>query len=417
MCCSATQLDLPPDDSVIRSARSVAMSRRSFAPARHVCHVWLAGLAGLVAIPSVARAADPCDVSVNNACLDSDTYWPHAGPSRFAGIGGTEPLPSQQFSFGLVTSYQSRPVTLLTPSPGPTGTRAHAVDNQLTAHFLWAYGITERLHASFVVPATIVQNGEGLRPLTGGSTLRNQALRDLRFGVGYAFVTRPQVDDPTLVQRKPITYGLMGRFELSAPTGDRDAFATNGSAVFTPSLAGDLRYGRLLIGAEIGVRVRETREALGTRIGPQLAQGIGVSYDLFGDEKLTPFAEFRSLVGTVRNRSSVVRANGTVDSRDVGGGNAPAEWLVGVRTAPFFGGDFAADLSGGGGIPLTGDDFGTPRFRFTLGLRYAPHERDSDGDGILDKVDKCPHEKGVVPPGSDAPMDGCAHEAPKALEF
>lgn len=384
------------------------MTRRFLVPA-------YAALALLV--PAVADAADPCDVSVNNACLDSDTYWPHAGATRFSGIGGTEALPAQQVMFGLVSSYQSRPVSLLTPSPGPTGTRAHAVDNQLTAHFLWAYGITEKLHASFVLPATILQNGEGLRPLTGGGTLRNQALRDLRFGIGYAFVDRPRVDDATLVAARKLSYGLMGRFEISAPTGDRDAFATNGTAVFTPSLAGDLRFGRLLVAAQLGVRMRETREALGTRIGPQLAQGLGVSYDILGNETIAPFVEFRSLIGTARNRASVVRADGSIDSRDVGGGNAPAEWNLGVRTAPFFGGDFAADLSGGGGVPLTGDDFATPRFRFTLGLRYAPHARDSDGDGILDRLDKCPHQKGFVPPGSDAPNDGCVHEPPKALEF
>lgn len=384
------------------------MTRRFLAPVL---------LAATSLLPAPAQAADPCDVTVNNACIDSETFWPHAGTTRFVSIGGTEPLREGQVSFGLISSYQSRPVTLLTPSPGPTGTRNFAVDNQLTEHFLLALGITEKLHASFVLPATVLQSGEGLRPLTGGGTLRNQALRDLRFGVGYAFVTRPRVDDATLIQRRKLTYGLMGRFDVSAPTGDRDAFATNGTAVFVPSLAGDLRYGRLLVGAEIGVRVRETREALGTRVGPQITQALGVTYDIFGNELLAPFAEFRMLVGTTRNRASVVRASGAVDSRNVGGGNAPAEWAIGVRTAPFFGGDFAADASGGGGIALTGDDFGTPRFRFTLGLRYAPHDRDSDGDGLQDKLDACPHEKEVVPAGSDAPHDGCVHAAPNAVDF
>lgn len=387
---------------------------------------FLAPLAATLLLPAFAQAADPCDVAVNNACIDSDTFWPHAGTTRFVSIGGTEPLPRGQVSFGLVSSYQSRPVTLLTPSPGPTGTRSFAVDNQLTEHFLLALGITEKLHASFVLPATVLQNGEGLRPLTGGGTLRNQSLRDLRFGVGYAFVTRSvkgadgvarTTDDRTLVEHQKLSYGLMGRFDVSAPTGDRDSFSTNGTAVFVPTLAGDLRFGRLLVGAEIGARIRETREALGTRIGPQLTQALGVAYDVFGDELLAPFAELRTMVGTTRNRASVVRGSGVVDARSVGGGNAPAEWAVGVRTAPFFGGDFAADLSGGGGIALTGDDFGTPRFRFTLGLRYAPHERDSDGDGLQDKLDACPHEKEVIPAGSDAPHDGCVHEAPKAIDF
>lgn len=377
-------------------------------------------------LPALARAADPCDVSINNACIDSDGFWAHAGASRFTSVGGTEALPASQLSFGLISSYQSRPVTLVNPSPGPTGTKSVAVDNQLTEHFLFAYGITDRLSASFVLPATIAQNGEGLRPITGGDRLRSQALRDLRFGLAFSLLDRTMapreggaqvhVDDATWAAHRPISYGLMARLEVAAPTGDRDAFATNGTAVFWPSLAGDVRIRRLTLATEVGVRVREVRESFGTRQGSQLAQAIGVSYDIWGNEVLSPFAEFRYLLGMASNRQSALLADGTLASSAVSGGMAPAEWLVGARTGGLFGGDFSIDLSGGGGVPLTGDDFGTPRFRFTLGLRYAPKNRDSDGDGIRDAVDKCPHTYAARSADPDAPVDGCEHAA-KPLDF
>ena len=42
-------------------------------------------------------------------------------------------------------------------------------------------------------------------------------------------------------------------------------------------------------------------------------------------------------------------------------------------------------------IPLSGDSaMTTPRFRFVLGVRWAPLSRDTDGDGVPDTTDKCP---------------------------
>jgi hypothetical protein len=54
----------------------------------------------------------------------------------------------------------------------------------------------------------------------------------------------------------------------------------------------------------------------------------------------------------------------------------------------FFGG-------GGGPIPIGDAAITVPRFRFLLGATYAPTARDTDGDGIPDKVDSCPTEAGV----------------------
>ena len=54
---------------------------------------------------------------------------------------------------------------------------------------------------------------------------------------------------------------------------------------------------------------------------------------------------------------------------------APAEWQVSARTAPLRSGDFAVQLGGGGELPLTNGAITMPRFRFTLGLRWAPGGR------------------------------------------
>ncbi len=57
----------------------------------------------------------------------------------------------------------------------------------------------------------------------------------------------------------------------------------------------------------------------------------------------------------------------------------PAEWTLGLRSAPFAGGDVSF-FGGGGGLVLIGPSGSivVPRFRFILGVTYAPTNRDSD---------------------------------------
>ena len=141
--------------------------------------------------------------------------------------------------------------------------------------------------------------------------------------------------------------------------------------------------------------------------------GIGVGYDLLARELLTVVAEARALPTFAEQHDATISTQGLVSTPN-GTYITPAEWDLSVRTAPLVGGDLAFQLGGGGGIPLAKDTaVTTPRFRFTLGIRYAPMARDTDGDGVLDKDDKCPRE--AAPRVAGQPFDGCPH-APVAAE-
>ena len=78
--------------------------------------------------PTAARADDACHPApLTSTCINDDTFWPHAGPQRFIGVGGTETTAEDKIGFGLVTDYLSRPIILKSPSPGPkaaTSTRS-----------------------------------------------------------------------------------------------------------------------------------------------------------------------------------------------------------------------------------------------------------------------------------------------------
>ena len=342
----------------------------------------------------VALADSSAECSgVLSPCINDDTLWPHAGPSRFVALGGTETIAARQLGFGLVASYLSRPIVLQTPSPGAGGSAEDAVNDQVNGSFLWSYGATNRLELDVALPVTFGQSGTGLQPITGGPALKSTAVRDMRFGFAYALVPHLRVD-PDVPSGSLLashnTWGVALRLDVSAPTGEKVEFAGERSGVFVPSLDADYRNGRWFAGLEAGARVRPVTELLGARVGSQVVTMLGLGCDILPRELLTATLEawaLPTLVGQGAGQSEPL---------------TPAEWQLGARTAPVRGGNLTIQLSGGGAIPLgTDSEITTPRFRFTLGVRWAPLSRDTDGDGIADAVDKCPTTRA---PGT---TDGC----------
>ncbi|MDB4935457.1 MAG: outer membrane protein OmpA [Labilithrix sp.] len=349
--------------------------------------------------------AKECTNPLVNTCINSDTFWPNPGPTRFATVAGTETVGEGQVGFGLIATYLSRPVVLRVATPGPGGSDQFVVDNQVTGNFLFAYGVTQRLQLDFALPVTFVQTGAGTSPLTGGDDLHDTAVRDLRFGFAYAIVPRDRVSPDAQAQKS--SGALTGRMTISAPTGDSSDFAGERSAVFAPSLAGDYRMGIVFAGLEVGARLRPVTEFAGARIGPQLTTALGAGVDVIDHERLSIMAEARSYVNFAEQHDTAQSAFG-ISSRPNGKSITPAEWMLAVRTAPLLAGDISFLAGGGGPIPIGDPAITVPRFRFLLGAVYAPTARDTDGDGIIDKNDFCPSIAGKR--GGERP--GCPAEAP-----
>ncbi len=368
-----------------------------------------ASLAALVTVGGAARAADCSDPSrpAISTCINSDTLWPHAGPQRFASIGGTETVAKGQVGFGLVTTWQNRPIVLRVATPGQGGSDQYAVDQQVNGNFLWTYGLTNELALDVAMPVTLYQRGVGLSPLTGGAQLQGTTARDLRFGVVYA-LPRPRVDVATQIRGKD-AFQAAARFEVSAPTGDRSQFAGERTAVFVPTAAVSYRFHGLFAGAEIGARIRPTTNLVGARVGAQGVSGLGVGYDILPRERLAILAEARALFNFAKQATATQKDTGIVTTPS-DAVSIPAEWSVGVRSAALLAGDLSLLVAGGGALP-TATAITTPRFRFTFGVVFAPLGRDSDRDGVLDRTDRCPDEAQAPGPG---PRDGCNHPGGEA---
>ena len=365
--------------------------------------------------PSSALAAD-CQVAGElSTCIDADNLWPHAGPSEWLAVGSSATTPEDRVAFGVTLSYLSRPIGVRVSSADPDGTLIYVVDNAINATFLWTLGITDRLELTLATPVTLWQDGAGLADILGSDQpLPRSALHDARFGFALALLARPRsgrLQDSG--ESKPSTEGASGgqqlnpvdgggerrsptalnglgvtsRFEFTLPVGDERAFAHSPTVTLAPSLAADYRFGPLLVGAELGARIRGESEFAGARVGSQLAFGVGASFDILNRRLLTVGAEAFGLY-TFAEQSPPTRDR---DEFTKGPALVPAEWIASVSTAPVLGGDVRFTLGGGGPIPFSADPaITTPRFRLDLALRYAPLGSDGDGDGVLDRNDRCP---------------------------
>ncbi|HEY8089823.1 MAG TPA: hypothetical protein VIF09_18310 [Polyangiaceae bacterium] len=328
-----------------------------------------ASLALVLAAPPAS--AKNCS-GIFSTCIDEDTLWPHAGPARFVAVGSTETVAPGQIAFGLASTYLHAPIVIET-NIGPTSqTKQYVVKDQVDGTFLWSYGVTDRLELDLAVPVTFGQGGGGLSAITGGGALKDTAVRDLRFGFAYALLPHARVAPDA----SPRSFGLLYRLEVSAPTGDSDQFAGERSGVFIPSFAADWRSGRLLVGAELGARIRPTTELLGNRVGTQLVTALGVGYDILKRrELLVASLEAWSLPTFSEQHSVTEPAPGTYISAPDGKTIAPTEWQLAVRSAPTRSGDLSIQLGGGSSIPITAKAITEPDFRFTLSVRWAPTGR------------------------------------------
>jgi outer membrane protein OmpA-like peptidoglycan-associated protein len=345
--------------------------------------VALATLAALAATPTAARAADCAPASTLSTCIDADALWIRpGGGARFA-VAPVTTLPAGRASFGLGLSYLSRPVSLRVGSPDPAGTVVHAVDNVLGASFSWAFGLTDTIEVGAVAPVTLFQDGAGVGEVVGTTqALPRSAMRDVRLGLAAALLPRPRVgrDDGL---------AITSRFDLALPSGATEAFATNRTVVGAPSFVLDWRQGRIDVALELGARLRGKTQLAGATVGSQVLTGLAASYDVISDHLLTVGAEAYALP-TLAKQDPPVRLASTTDS---GPPLVPAEWMLTASSAPFLAGDVGFALAGGGALPFTSDPaLGAPRLRVSLAVRYAPTARDRDGDGVLDRDDKCPAE-------------------------
>jgi len=333
-------------------------------PTRHLQRLPLAAaclIGALVGATPTASAQERADYVV-----EQFEPLPNQG-TNILNIGRSEVIRHLEPSFGLVFHFQDDPYQLVYEQDDE---RIHQriLDHVLKAEVWAAIGLFDYLDIGLVMPVVLNQaTGDPESNAPGAplfdSDIASFTTADLRI------VPKLKILDA----RDFSGFGLAFLLPISLPTGDDQAYQSEGNVRIEPRLAFDYSTdGGFVVAANIGFQPRGERTVLNFENNDALKWGLGLEIPLVED-----LALIGSLFGTV-----AVGADSKASRTD------PIEALGGVQV--WFAKDWIANIGAGSGLS---NGVGAPDFRAFLTVGYTPRqprELDTDKDGILDELDKCP---------------------------
>lgn len=277
-------------------------------------------------------------------------------------------------ALGLVGDYAYRQLVIY---DADGSVRHSVVRNNLFVHAGANLTLFDRVRIAASMPLQAFADGRGgsFDGVFYAPPTHNQGVGDLRAGLDLRLFG--EYGGPATM-----ALGVQGW----APTGQRSQYAGEGELRMRPrlSFAGSTRH--VAYAAQVGFHYRPT------------------AVELAG-ERLTSEMTFSAALGLKAAKGKLTvgpEIFGSTLSRDPFSRRAtPLEAILGLH---YWAGE-QMKLSAGAGTGLT-RGFGAPEFRGLLGLEWIPGVvTDQDGDGIEDRDDACPRERGIQT--RDPATNGC----------
>ncbi len=312
-----------------------------------------------------------------------------------------------------ILGYSHNPLRSDTVTNDPTAQSKidNPVEGQLTAYLSAGTEIANRLSINLMIPITLYQitgddpSGQGVG--TGGITDAKVVLNDIRLD---ARIRSWETDNHLL--------RIGGGAAFWLPTGNADAFGGDGQATGYLYGAAEFNFGKFFLAGNLGPQFRPERSIGGDNGALFIASEIRYSGGLY-----LPLRD-----GRVRLGGELWGTTGIEDSDNhptfLTVRNTDFEWLAQVRyvldqrSRWYAEGGFGTRLAAGYGAPdfrmlvgigtyltLTDLEGKSPPRRLHTAPTVDDYDRDSDGDGYPDAIDKCPTEKEDGKPPE--PTDGC----------
>ncbi len=336
--------------------------------------------------------------TVINTGVDAQQLEAGPGQRDILGVTGSGVGPHLGWRAGVLAHLSSRPLTL---RRGGTSTRL--LDKQLTLDIFGSLGLLERLEIGVALPVTPYQTGDvhPAFPLDTGESLEGAGLGDLRATLKVALFGHEE----------GFRLSLSGEFRL--PTGDTGLDMSDGALVATPLLLlGYTTSGGFRFELEAGARLRQKRQVLNVTMGNELVYGFAAHLPL-GKLPLALQATIQGAYGLTESHAAArpleVLGALAIDvapraTLTVGGGAGLTEGFGTPVWRVFLGFDLHTPDSGGCATGPEDYDGFEDRDRCA--------DLDNDGDGIEDVDDVCPFERETFNDYLDE--DGCPDTAPPA---
>ena len=320
-----------------------------------------------------------------DARFDVQLFRPSGAPQDLVMVGQSRPLANMSASGGFFFNFSLDPLILVNKEGDETRKVLSLVGNRLQLDAMATVGLWDWAEVGVDIPLVLAQGGDNLEAIGTEGPVQGYVLGDLRL------MTKVAVPG---LRRKGEDSGLGAAitFGLSVPTGDQDAFASDGEMTYSPGLLIDYRFSNgALVSGSGGLWARPDRIFYGAKFGDMAPFGLATEIPILRGPGL--FA-----VGMVHGAVAL-------DKLPDQPRNVPAELLIGLRWYSTTGLTFT--FGGGGGCGCSPQ---APSLRFFTSIIWVPAETrewaelqkfknppeaDSDGDSVVDSQDDCPQEQGL----------------------
>jgi OOP family OmpA-OmpF porin len=355
---------------------------------------------------ALAMGLTASSASAQDARFDVQLFRPSGAPQDLVMVAQSRPLAHMSASGGFFLNFSLDPLVLVNKEGDSSKKVLSLVGNRLQLDAMATVGLFDWAELSVDMPLILAQGGDNLEAIGTEGAVSGYVLGDMRFTSKIAIPgLRRRAEDSGL--GAAITVGL------SMPTGDQEAFASDGEITYAPGLLVDYRFSNgILLSGSGGLWARPDRIFNGSKLGDMAPFGLGTEIPILRGRGLMA-------VGMVHGAVSLDKLPG--EPRKV-----PAELLVGLRWYTSSGLTFTFGGGGGAGCSLE-----APSLRFFSAIVWVPAKTaewaaiekfrnppepppppppDSDGDGVTDDKDVCPKEQGLEDRGGcpirDADGDG-----------
>lgn len=334
---------------------------------------------GLVTTSAVAQ----------DARFDVQLFRPSGAPQDLVMVGQSRPLSHMSASGGFFFNFSLDPLILVNKEGDKTRKVLSLVGNRLQLDAMATVGVFDWAEVGVDIPLVLAQGGDNLEAIGTEGPVQGYVLGDLRL-LGKLAVPgfRRRAEDSGL--GAAITGGL------GLPTGDQEAFASDGEISGSLGLLIDYRFSNgVLVSGSGGLWARPDRIFYGAKFGDMAPFGLAAEAPILRGRGLTA-------VGMVHGAVAL-------DKLPDQPRNVPAELLIGLRWYSSTGLTFT--VGGGGGCGCSPQ---APSLRFFSSIVWvpaktaewdalerfkSPPESDSDGDSVVDSEDLCPSEPGLSDTG------------------
>ena len=334
--------------------------------------VGLALAALILAASSVAQA--------QNTRFDVASFRPTPGPRDLIIVPQSQPLSHLSASVGAYFSFSLDPLVLLNSD----GQRAlDVVKNRIELDVMAAIGLGNWFELGAVMPVILYQSSGNLEATGSEGSIAPTVLGDLSL-----------IGKLAIMRRLPYAkgFGISLLTRVNFPTGNQDAFASDGGYTFNPTLVADYRFGfGALVALQAGINIRPSSEFFGVLLGPTFTGNAGAELPLVRKYGLTALGGVYFNVPLTKLPDSVSQI--------------PGEAMLALRWYSSLGVTFTTGFNFGMDC-----GFSIPAFRFFLAAVWVPAKTreyaaiedfkkppvDPDGDGIIGEEDHCPNERGPV---------------------